>query len=131
MTSELHDKPTPAELVSAVREFLLGDVRAALDPLLAYRTLVAANALGIVERQLDLGPAQERSYLDALEELGYADNRELAAAIRSGRADHHEPAVKAVLRVAVLDKLQVANPSYASHLSREPFAASEEEHRQS
>jgi hypothetical protein len=45
-----------AELLDAVRAFLREDVLPELEGFKAYNTRVAANALGIVVRELELGP---------------------------------------------------------------------------
>src|SRR5690242_14430603 len=50
----MNDRPTAAELVFAVREHLEGELIPTLaDPRLRFQTLVAANVLRIVERELD------------------------------------------------------------------------------
>jgi hypothetical protein len=67
------DRPTAAELVGAVREFLERDVMAATDGRVQFHTRVAINALGMVERELVDGPvfeAMERDRAEAL--LGHA-----------------------------------------------------------
>ena len=51
-----HDRPTPAELLEAVREFLAGEILPILDDhRLKFRTLVAMNGLAIAQRQLEAG----------------------------------------------------------------------------
>ena len=47
-----YGRPTARELLGAVREFLTNDVMTTDDPRLAFNGRVAANALGIVEREL-------------------------------------------------------------------------------
>ncbi len=49
-------RPTASELLDAVREFLTDQVRPATSGQLAFHARVAANALAIVARELDLGP---------------------------------------------------------------------------
>src|SRR5438270_395343 len=52
-----HDRPTPAELAEAVREFLEAEILPTLtDHRLRFRTLVAMNALGIARREPERGP---------------------------------------------------------------------------
>lgn len=51
-----HGRPTASELLEAVREFLTGQVMPASSGQLAFHTRVAANVLGIVARELELGP---------------------------------------------------------------------------
>jgi len=50
-----HGRPTAGELLEAVREFLTGQVRPAATGQLAFHARVAANILGIVARELELG----------------------------------------------------------------------------
>ena len=52
-----HGRPTVSELLDAVREFLTGQVMPATTGQLAFHARVAANVLGIVARELELGAA--------------------------------------------------------------------------
>ena len=112
------DRPTAAELVQAVREFLENDVMAATEGRVLFHTRVAVNALGMIERELDAGPAfaaAERARATAL--LGHDDDpvvleRELAARIRDGSLDDRLDAVREHVRATVREKLLVANPGY-------------------
>jgi hypothetical protein len=104
----LHGRPTLAELVEAVHEFLSTDVLIATDGLLQFHTRVAANVLGIVGRQLATGESQEARYRSGLDALGVSSGHELAAAIR--RAELYS-----FLAATVRDRLAVANPK---HLAR-------------
>ena len=66
-------RPTTEELAKAIEEFLAGEILPTLsDPRLRFRTLVALNALGIVERELAKLPGEDD-----------AEQRELAARIRA------------------------------------------------
>ena len=89
-------RPTAAELVAAVAEFLAGEVRAATSGAVSFRALVAANALRIVERELldDTG-AEPRA---ALARLGFDDEDTVSAAIQSGELDDRSAEVIACLR---------------------------------
>jgi aminoglycoside phosphotransferase (APT) family kinase protein len=51
-----YGRPTASELLEAVREYLLGSVLPATSGQLAFHARVAANALAIVTRELELGP---------------------------------------------------------------------------
>ena len=110
--TEPHDVPTAAELVEAVREFVEGDVMASTEGRVRFHARVAANVLGMVQRELELGPQQTFDHGAALERLGVADEAELAAAIRDGRLDDRRGEVVDVLRQTVRAKLEVANPRY-------------------
>ena len=80
LVTGLHGRPTAAELVAAVAEFLETDVRQATTGAVNFHARVAANVLRTVERELlDDAPAPDL--------LGFADERALAAAIRAGDLD--------------------------------------------
>ncbi|MGV1006684.1 MAG: DUF6285 domain-containing protein [Candidatus Nanopelagicales bacterium] len=103
--SDLHGRPSAAELVAAVAEFLEGDVRANTSGAVNFHALVAANALRIVERELlDAG--------DPPELLGYPDEPALAAAIRAGKLDGRDAEVLECLRAVVGHRLAIAHPGY-------------------
>ena len=107
-----HDVPGADELVRAVREFLQRDVMEATDGRVRFHTRVAANVLGMVERELAMGPTQYDVHASALSQLGVADEAELAAAIRAGRLDDRRAEVLEVVRATVRAKLAVAHPGY-------------------
>jgi len=107
-----HDRPTVAELVTAVREFLEGDATDATEGRVRFHARVAANVLGMVERELELGADQAQAHAAALARLDVADDAALADAIRSGRLDDRRAEVVDVLRETVRAKLEVANPRY-------------------
>jgi len=111
------DRPSAAQLVTAVREFLEHDVMPATEGRVQFHTRVAVNMLDTVARELDLGAgfaSEERQRAAAL--LGHDGEpdtleRELAAAIRSGALDDRD-AVRAHVRATVREKLLIANPGY-------------------
>ena len=112
------DRPSAADLVTAVREFLERDVMAATEGRVQFHTRVAVNVLSTVARELELGEGfatEERSRAAAL--LGHdgepdALERELAAAIRSGALDDRDDDVRGHVRATVREKLLIANPGY-------------------
>lgn len=110
--AELHDPPSAAQLIEAVREWLERDVMAATDGRLRFHTRVAVKVLAMVERELDLVDEQRRDHAARLEALGMADDRDLAAAIREGRLDDRIAEVRRLVRADVVDKLRVANPGH-------------------
>jgi hypothetical protein len=107
-----HDRPTAQELVEAVREFLERDVMAATEGRVQFHTRVAVNVLGMVQRELELGPEQAAAHRARLDAVGFTDEAELAAAIRSGDVDDRYDEIKAAVTATVTDKLDVANPKY-------------------
>ena len=111
--SELHGRPTAAELVEAVRELLEGSVLADGVPAGAFQVRVAVNALKVVERELAAGPDDVRRHRDRLAGLGFRDDAELARALRRGELPADQlPEVRAAVLASVEDKLRVANPRH-------------------
>ena len=95
------DRPTAAELVEATREYLEAEILPALDDQrLRFRTLVAINALGIAQRELE---STEEPVLSPDEAA------ELARRIRAGEIP--EGALE-LLERHVAQKLRVASPQY-------------------
>jgi hypothetical protein len=78
----------------------------------AFEARVARNALGVVERELQLGPSIATAHAARLSELGYADDVALAAALRAGDLDTTWRRVAPALAASARDQLLVANPSY-------------------
>jgi Domain of unknown function (DUF6285) len=109
-----HDAPSAMELLEAVREWIDREVIPSTDGRLRFHARVASNVIGMVEREIELGPAQREAHQERLEQLGVADDRELAAAIRRREFDDRGDELRALLSDAVLDKLAVANPRYIS-----------------
>ncbi|HSI97200.1 MAG TPA: DUF6285 domain-containing protein [Gaiellaceae bacterium] len=98
------DRPNARELAGAVREFLEAEILPALDDhRLRFRTLVAMNALSIVERECP--PPSEPS----------AEEWELARRIRAG--DVREDDFVA-LSHKVTERLLVVNPGYLERYER-------------
>jgi Domain of unknown function (DUF6285) len=116
--SWLYGRPTAAELVAAVADFLDNDVRSSTRPdgrladagQVNFHARVAANVLRIVERELTGDSAAE--VIDGLAELGFADEAQLAAAIRAGALDDRAAEVLPMLRTLVRHRLAVAHPGY-------------------
>jgi hypothetical protein len=108
--SWLYGRPTAAELVAAVADFLDDDVRSATEGQVNFHARVAANVLRIVERELTDDSAEEVT--GRLADLGFADEVQLAAAIRAGTLDDRAGDVLPTLRALVRQRLSVAHPGY-------------------
>jgi hypothetical protein len=103
-------RPTSAELVAAVADFLDNDVRA-VGGQTGFHARVAANVLRTVERELlddTDGPVRA-----ALDDLGFAGEDELSQAIRDGQLDDRGNEVLACLRLLVRHRLSIDHPGYA------------------
>ena len=100
------DRPSPPELAEAVREFLQREVLPVLDDhRLKFRTLVALNALGILQRELE-APA--------------GDSAEAAELSRRVSEEGAAAELLPVLKRHVAAKLKISSPR---HLDRYPGGA--------
>lgn len=123
------ERPSIHDLVTAVQDFLDEQVRPALEGRLAFHTRVAANALGIVARELEAGAELQEDERRGLQQLlaGLESNttqpnpdtqsvrelnQQLATAIRDGAIESAEPALLDHLRQVVDRKLAIDNPKY-------------------
>ncbi|WP_422748787.1 DUF6285 domain-containing protein [Mycobacterium sp. WMMD1722] len=106
----LYGRPTAAELVAAVADFLDGDVRDATEGQVNFHARVAANVLRTVERELR--DASAAAAIEAVAALGHPDEPHLAAAIRAGDLDDRGDDVLACLRTLVGHRLSVSHPGY-------------------
>ncbi len=105
-------RPTAAELVEAVREYLETNVMERSEGGVRFEARVARNALAVVERELLMGREISAAHAYRLRDLGITDDASLAAAIRAGDFDAGWEAVASALAASARDQLLVANPSY-------------------
>jgi hypothetical protein len=134
----MHDRPSTSELLSAVRQYLEQELLPKLeDPWQKYQTLIAANVLGIIEREQS---TQRKHWLEEGGELFFLlrgrqsywaqfteemqqeirqGNVMLCDAIRRGEFDATErfKTLGQALRRIVLRKLEVANPKFLASAS--------------
>jgi hypothetical protein len=128
----MQDRPTALELLAAVRAFLEADLVPTLEGRRRFHTLVAANVLSVVERELAqeeeqlarqwdrlaalfaLDPAARPQPASALRDAVRDLETRLGERIRAGDADGGEFAerVRAHVRATVVEKLAVANPRF-------------------
>jgi uncharacterized protein DUF6285 len=133
----MQDRPTAVELLGAVRDFLERDVLPDLEGRKRFHALVAANVLTIVARELDEEETAMVAEWQRLRDLLGVDERippgrvaglraalreltgRLVDRIRAGDADGGSfgDAVRAHVRMTVVEKLRIANPKY---LASEP-----------
>ncbi|MCE9522471.1 MAG: DUF6285 domain-containing protein [Alphaproteobacteria bacterium] len=117
------DQPSAIELIMAVREFIEKHAIPQLQGHTAFHARVAANALAIVERELDQGAqanADEHARLTHL--LGQAGtlaelNKELCRRIRSNAISWDDPTLVRHLRQATLAKVAIDQPKYSGLLN--------------
>jgi hypothetical protein len=113
------DQPSILEIVEVVRTFIEQRAMPELKGHTAFHARVAANALGIVARQLAQGEeaaAVEREGLIAL--LGHdgdleALNREFCSKIRSGAITLETPGFADHLIKTTKDKVRIDQPTYS------------------
>jgi len=107
------------ELVDVVRAFIEQRAMPELKGHTAFHARVAANALGIVSRELKLGPAatlEEWKRLTTLlgnEGLLEELNRELCKKIREGTIDLETKGLKEHLDLTTRDKVAIDQPTYS------------------
>lgn len=117
----MQDQPTAVELVDIVADFIRNHAMPQLQGHAAFHARVAANALDIVKRELELAPranVEERGRLKALlgrdgtlEDL----NRELCAHIEAGDMTLATPGLADHLWEITLTKLAIDQPNYSGY----------------
>ncbi len=106
----LYGRPTAGEMLDAVADFLDNDVRATTDGQVNFHARVAANALRMIQRELQA--TGDRAVGQTVIALGFADEAELAAAIRRGEFDGRGHELTPCLRTLVSHRLAAAHPGY-------------------
>ena len=117
----MQDRPTPSEVIGSVAAFLKTTIAAQTAGATSFQARVAANALEMMKRELDLAPAEdaaEHARLNAL--LGidgslFDLNAELSRRIAAGEVDTASPELIAHLWATTMAKLAVDQPTYASY----------------
>jgi hypothetical protein len=107
----LHGRPTAPELLDAVTGFLRDHLMESLDGGARHQVRIAVRALEMVQREMELGPAQAAAHQERLDRLGYASDAELAAGLRDGTVAD-TPELRSALREDTADRLRVANPRW-------------------
>jgi hypothetical protein len=132
------DHPSAAELIAAARMQLEQQVIPTLaEPRLRFQTLVAANVLAIVERELAAGEAHLAAAWQRVADLEDSSDEQPAGAalraavvsqaqrlcldIRAGRLDGGpaRQALLAHLRRTAEEELAVANPRFLERVNRQ------------
>ena len=107
------------ELVKAVQSFIETKAMPELKGHTAFHARVAANALGIVARELELGPraadAEKEQLIALLGHDGTLDNlnRELCKQIRDGKIGIDSEAMRQHLELTTLNKITIDQPNYS------------------
>ena len=126
----MQDRPTAAEILATIGEYLQQDVLPLVEGAVRYRTLVAANLVALLGREIDAGVgATETERADLVALLGIAgvegaqERRvEDLSAILQARLVAAEPldgeflrASREVLERSVRDKLATNKPGYDAY----------------
>ena len=117
----MQDQPTAIEIVDIVAEFIRVHAIPQLKGHAAFHALVAANALDIVKRELQIAPKAESEELQRLKALlghdGTLDalNRELCQKIEDGELTLETPGLADHLWVITMKKLAIDQPKYSGY----------------
>lgn len=117
----MQDPPSAAELLEAAAAFLREIAVPQLSGHASFHARVAANALDIVKRELELRPAAERDEHTRLSALLQADgtlgelNALLSRRIAAGEVGLQTPGVAEHLWATTLAKVAIDQPTYASY----------------
>lgn len=109
--------PRTDELAEAVAAWI-EQIRPTLDPRNAFLARVAANALGVIARELQQGPEAEAAAAARLGALLGREgdletlNAELCRCIRSGEMTAATPGLVAALKANALDQIAIDQPGY-------------------
>ncbi len=118
----LQDPPATEDLLVAVREYLQEEILPNADQAKRVHALMAIKIMGVIERELSIGPRLESEHEEALRSLGISNEAELAAAIRSGSLDSRRDELVKVLRHTTASKLMVASPAFLDRAQKEAAA---------
>ncbi|MEM7328407.1 MAG: DUF6285 domain-containing protein [Pseudomonadota bacterium] len=117
----MHDQPSVAELVQAVKNFIDKTAGPNLTGHAAFHARVASNALATVLRDIDQRPnaeAAERArliaLLDASEEMSLGDlNADLSNRIRQGEMTPSTTGLLAHLKATTMAQVEIDQPRYS------------------
>jgi hypothetical protein len=109
--------PKTEELAKAVANWI-DEVRPGLDPRNAFLARVAVNILGVIGRELTLGPSAEGRAVEGMAAVLDHDgqfaalNAELCERIRAGEFTVETPGLLAVLTTMARDQVAIDQPNY-------------------
>lgn len=117
----MQDPPTVSELLTAAAAFLREVAVPELSGHAAFHARVAANALDVVKRELELRPAAERAEHARLTALLHSEgsleelNALLSRRIAAGEVSLRTPGLAEHLWTTTLAKVSIDQPTYASY----------------
>lgn len=113
------DMPRTDELITGVRDYLRTDVMTGTQGRVSFLARVASNALDIVLRDAEMGPAARNRELNGLADIlgkkGSLDvlRWDLVRALRSGDMPLDEPGLADHLRETVVQQVAIDQPKYS------------------
>jgi len=114
----MQDEPRPEEILAAVARFLKDTVAPQTTGHINFNVRVAANALEMMRRQIELAPAADKAEVEGLTALlgrtgAVGDlNFELCRRIEAGEMGLQTPGLAEHLWETTLAKLAVDQPNY-------------------
>ena len=115
----IFDRPTNAELVEVVSEFLEKEIKINLPDHLAFKTQIAINVLNIVKREQQneeiLSKESKEILLNLFKDPNKANIRELAKQIETGELKLDDKELQEALIQITKKKISVDNPKYSTY----------------
>jgi hypothetical protein len=117
------NRPTDAELIDAVVEFLAAELQPHVTtPDIRFKLRIAMNVLGIVARECRSGAAHDQREVESLQKLLKSESTDivelntlLCAQVRRGDLDARHDELVSALTAITMDKLSVDNPRYSTY----------------
>ena len=115
----IFDRPTSAELVEVVSEFLEKETKSQLPNHLAFKTQIAINVLNIVKREQQnedvLTKESKEILLNLFQDSDKANIKELAKQIGTGKLKLENKELQEALIKITKKKISVDNPKYSTY----------------
>ena len=115
----MQDRPTAAELLDSVAEYLFAELRPEVPREQRFKVLVAANVCAVVAREIRAGDQPDAEDLALFAELlgeqpedVHAAAAELSRRLRAGELDDRIDELTPGLEQHVRRKLEIARPGY-------------------
>lgn len=115
----MQDRPTAAELLDSVAEYLFAELRPEVPREQRFKVLVAANVCAVVAREISAGAGPDKADLALFNELlgeptddVHAAAAELSRRLRAGELDDRIDELSTRLEEHVGRKLEIARPGY-------------------
>jgi Domain of unknown function (DUF6285) len=115
----MQDRPTAAELLDSVAEYLFAELRPEVPPEQRFKVLVAANVCAVVAREIRAGDGPDEEDLALFGDLlgrevddVHGAAVELSERIRAGELDDRIDELAPRLAEHVRRKLEIARPGY-------------------